>query len=101
MIRFHVNNTRAERARKLEKKNMNIAVPRTDVRDFVESTSAHVPGVLVDAVVAELDARLGLVGDHPETTALNAPTVQQWIEMRVKDELGEDGYDKVLRANVG
>lgn len=80
---------------------MNIAVTRADVRDFVESTSSHVTGVLVDAVVAELNSRLHLVGDHLETTALNASTVPQWIAMRVRDELGDDEYDKILRGNVG
>ena len=78
-----------------------VNVTLADVMYFVESTSTHVPGVLVDAVVSELNARLDLVGYHPETTVLNASTVPQWIAMRVEDELGEDEYDRILRANVG
>ena len=76
-------------------------VTRADVWDFVENTSTHVPGVLVDAVVSELNSRLHLVGDHPESTVLTAATVPQWIAMRVGDDLGEAEYDRILRANVG
>jgi hypothetical protein len=71
-----------------------------DVRDFVESNSSHVPGALVDAVASELNARLGLVGDHPTTTVLNAATVPQWIAIRVENDLGQDLYDKILRENA-
>jgi hypothetical protein len=82
------------------RENMNIEVTRDDVRDFVESTSTHVPGVLVDAVVSELEAQLHLVGSHPESTVLTAATVPQWIAIRVNDELGQDKYDEILRNNV-
>jgi hypothetical protein len=77
-----------------------VLVAIDDVRAFVGSTSTRVPGVMVDAVVSELNARLDLVGYHPETTVLNASTVPKWIAMRVS-ELGAGEYDKILRANVG
>jgi hypothetical protein len=77
-----------------------IEVTRGDVADFVESTSTHVPGVLVDAVVNELEALLHLVGSHTESTVLTAATVQQWIAIRVNDELGQDKYDEILRNNA-
>lgn len=80
--------------------NTKVVVPRGDLRDFVENTSAHIPRVSVDAVVNELDARLGLVGDHPMSTVLTAATVPQWIAIRVRDELGQAKYDEILRANV-
>jgi hypothetical protein len=81
--------------------NEYVNLTLADVMNFVESTSTRVPGLLVDAVVSELNARLDLVGYHAETALLNASTVPQWIAMRVKDELGEDEYDRILRANVG
>jgi hypothetical protein len=77
-----------------------VLVALADVTDFVQNTSTRVPGVRVDAVASELNARLDLVGYHPETTVLNASTVPQWIAMRVS-ELGEGEYDKILQANVG
>ena len=77
-----------------------VLVALDDVIDFVESTSTRMPGVLVDAVVSELNARLDLVGYHPEATISNASTVPQWIAMRVS-ELGEGEYDNILQANVG
>ena len=80
---------------------MKIPVTRADVRDFVKKTSGHVPGVLIEAVVSEQNSRLDLVGDHPETTALTAYTVQQWIEIRVFAGVGDDEYDRILRENVG
>ena len=77
---------------------MNVAVTRADVREFVENTST---GVLVDSVVSELEARLHLVGDHPATTVLTASTVQPWSAIRVQEDLGDDEYGKILRANAG
>jgi hypothetical protein len=80
---------------------METQVTRSDVRDFVENTSTHVPRVLVDAVVSELEARLQLSGNHPTTTVLTAATVPQWIALRVEDELGQAQYDAILRENIG
>ena len=60
-----------------------VAVTRADVREFVENTSSG--DVVVDAVVAELDAKLQLVGDHTPTTVLTPSTIQQWIAIRVKE----------------
>ena len=74
---------------------MMITIPPGDVREFVENTAT---GVNVDAVVSELNARLHLVGEHPVTTALNASTIQVWIAMRVRDDLGVDAYGKILEG---
>lgn len=74
---------------------------RADVRDFVEKTSNHVPGVLVDAVVSELHSKLHLLGDHPKTTVLTVATMPQWIAIRIRDGLGEAEYGRILQANVG
>jgi hypothetical protein len=54
--------------------------------------------VLVDAVVSELNAKLHLVGEHPVTTALDPSTVQPWIALRIRDDLGVDEYGEILRA---
>jgi hypothetical protein len=74
-----------------------ITITFADVREFVESTAT---GVLVDAVVSVLNARLHLVGEHPVTTTLNASTIQAWIAMRVRDDLGVDAYDEILRDSA-
>jgi len=79
---------------------MSVTVTQADVRDFVEKSSADVGGVNVDAVVAELNARLELVGEHPESTVLTAATVQQWIALRVEQDLDEGEYERILRNNV-
>lgn len=76
---------------------MNIEITRADVRDFVGATAT---GVKVDAVVSELVARLHLVGEHPMTTALNPTTIQPWIAMRVRDDLGVGAYEEILRNST-
>jgi hypothetical protein len=77
-----------------------VNVTRGDLRDVVIVKSKHVPGVLVDAVVNEVNERLHLVGVHNATTALRADTVPQWINQEIDDEYGADGFEKVLKNNV-
>jgi len=77
-----------------------VRVTTADVRDAVERLAKEKgkTGVIVDAVVAELQARLDLVGEHPETTALNSSNVPAWIEKKIADRLGDE-FDKILDAN--
>ncbi|WP_409429228.1 hypothetical protein [Mycobacterium sp. SMC-11] len=76
---------------------MKIEITRADVREFVEATAT---GVNIDAVVSELVARLPLVGEHPMTTALNPTTIQAWIAIRGRDDLGVDKYEEILRNSA-
>ena len=81
---------------------MSVRVTTADVRDAVEKLVKEKgkTGVLIDAVVAELQARLNLAGEHPETTFLNSGTVQAWIASEIRNRLGDDEFDKILDANT-
>jgi hypothetical protein len=74
-----------------------VTVTQADVRDVVVERSAHLPNVMVDAVVSELNEKLGLVGEHNMTTALRSDTVKPWIEMQIDGELGDAGFEDILQ----
>jgi hypothetical protein len=82
--------------------NLNkVIVTRGDVRDVIEKKSTHVPGVSLQAVASELNARFpNLVGEHNVTTALRSDTVAEWIEMIIDELIGAAAWDEILKANV-
>jgi len=80
--------------------SLTVLITTADVRDAVESLAKEKgrTGVIVDAVVAELQARLNLVREHPATTALNWSNVLEGLKKEITDRLG-DQFDKILDAN--
>jgi hypothetical protein len=81
---------------------MSVRVTPADVSDAVEELVAEKDkdGVLVDAVVAELQAKLNLAGEHRETIGLNSSTVSTWIRDQIATRLGDDEFDRILDANT-
>lgn len=77
-----------------------VNVTREDVRDVIVNKAKHTPGVLVDAVLNEVNEKLNLVGVYNATTALRADTVAHWINQKIDDEYGVNGFEHVLKNNV-
>jgi hypothetical protein len=86
-----------------------VLVTLDDVRDVVtrklaelsnEPVSRQHSQNFVNTVVAELDEKLDLVGEHNMTTALRADTVYPWIEMQIDGALGEDGFNEVIQHSL-
>lgn len=77
-----------------------VTVTRADVRDVVTRKVEGAPGMIVDALVTELDEQLGLVGEHDMTTALRPDTVEPWIEMQIEGALGDDGFNQIVQRRL-
>lgn len=77
-----------------------VTVTRADLRDYVLPLMAYMAESAVDEVVDEIDGRLGLIGEHPLTTALRPDTVQAWIGMHVDEDIGRAEITSIIENAI-
>lgn len=77
-----------------------VIVTRSDLEDYVRPLMAYMDSSAVDEVVDEIDGRLGLVGEHPMTTALRPDTVAQWVGAYVEEEIGRTELASIIENAI-
>lgn len=73
-----------------------VRVTRADLREYFEQLMADLSVAAIDDVVDEVDGRLGLVGEHPMTTALRPDTVLAWIKSNIDEDIGRTEMTSII-----
>jgi hypothetical protein len=93
-------NKRLDALERRIKDSPTVTVTRADLEDFIRPFMAYADSSAVDKVVDEIDGRLGLVGEHPVTTALRSDTVQKWIKLHVDEDIGHAELTSIIEGAI-